>query len=341
MAIIAHLIVNTYGSFVGKHQGRLVVTCGKDKLAEAPLMHLETVLLDGHGVSISTDALLACAEYGIPVYILDSQGAPRASFYASALIGTVQTRRAQLLAYYDGRGVEVARHLALGKIRNQATLLKYVAKYRKEQDPALYEALREAAIAVLEHEREVLALQAERVDAIREALLGIEGRAAQVYWQALGRVVPAALAWPGRQTREATDPFNMALNYGYGVLYGQVERVCVLAGLDPYGGFLHTDRPGKPSLVLDLIEPYRPAVVDRTVLAMVTRGTALKLDEAGRLQADVRRTIAEKVYERLDAPAPYQGKKLSLNSILQLQARTLAVFLRGEQPHFEAYVADW
>lgn len=341
MAIIPHLIVEEYGSFVGKYQGRLVVTRDKEKLVEAPLMHLETVLLDGHGVSISTDALLACAEHGIPVHILDSRGAPMASFYASALIGTIQTRRAQLLAYYDGRGVEVARSLALGKIRNQATLLKYVAKYRKEQDPALHEALREAAIEISVHEQEALALQAERVDAIREQLLGIEGRAAQVYWSALARVVPATLAWPGRETRGATDPFNMALNYGYGVLYGQVERVCVLAGLDPYGGFLHTDRPGKPSMVLDLIEPYRPAVVDRTVLAMVTRGTALKQDADDRLDTDTRRAIAAKVYERLDASASYQGQKRTLGSILQTQARELAVFLRGERPTFEAYVADW
>ncbi|MCX7854041.1 MAG: CRISPR-associated endonuclease Cas1, partial [Caldilineales bacterium] len=88
-------------------------------------------------------------------------------------------------------------------------------------------------------------------------------------------------------------------------------------------------------------EPYRPAVVDRTVLAMVTRGTALKQDTEGRLEADVRRAIAAKVYERLDAQAPYQGKKLTLGSILQTQARELAVFLRGERPTFEAYVADW
>jgi CRISPR-associated protein Cas1 len=64
------------------------------------------------------------------------------------------------------------------------------------------------------------------------------------------------LDWPGRQTQGATDPLNAALNYCYGVLYAQVERALVLAGLDPYGGFLHVDRPGKPSLTLDLIEAW-------------------------------------------------------------------------------------
>lgn len=341
MTIVSHLVVEEYGSFVSKHQGRLQVTVKQEKRAEAPLMHLESVMLAGHGVSISTDALVACAEQGVPVYVLDSRDAPAVSLYSSALIGTVKTRRAQLLAYEGGLGLEAARALALGKIRNQATLLKYVSKYRKEQDPPLFEALRQAAIEVQVHEKEVLGVQGERVEMAREQLLSAEGRAAKAYWGALKLLAPAELAWPGRVTQGATDPFNMALNYGYGVLYGEVERACVLAGLDPYGGFLHTDRPGKPSLVLDLIEPYRPQVVDRAVLAIATRGTALKLDEQGRLELETRRLLAEKVHERLDAPARYENKRLSLRAILQTQGRELATFLRGERPAFTAYVAEW
>lgn len=341
MSIIQHLVVEEYGSFVSKHQGRLQVTCNKEKRAEAPIMHLETLMLAGHGVSISTDALAACAEQGIPVFVMDSRGAPLASMYASALIGTVKTRRAQLLAYADRRGVEAARALALGKVGNQATLLKYVAKYRKEQAPGLYEKLREAAIAVALHEKELVALQAERIDDVREQMLSAEGRAAKAYWAAIKEVLPEELAWPGREHQGATDAFNMALNYGYGILYGEVERACVLAGLDPYGGFLHTDRPGKPSLALDVIEPYRAPVVDRAMLALVGKGTAIRLDEEGRLEAETRRTLAEKVHERLDAPAQYEKRRVSLRAILQSQARELAVFLRGERPGFVAYVAEW
>ncbi len=341
MAIIEHLVVDEYGSFLSKHQERLRVTCKQEQRAEAPLMHLQTVLISGHGVSVSTDAIAACAENGIPIYIVDRMGAPVASMYASALIGTVQTRRAQLLAYANQRGVETARALALGKIRNQATLLKYFAKYRKEQDPALHEVLREAAIDTLAHEQELLRLRGDCIDDIREQMLSAEGRAAKQYWGAVGRLLPKALAWPGRKGRGATDPFNMVLNYGYGVLNGDVERACVLAGLDPYGGFLHADRPGKPSLVLDLIEPYRPAVVDRAVLAMVGKGTPIQLDAQGNLELETRRTVADKVHERLDAPARYQGKRLSLRSILQAETRTLASYLRGDRTDFSAYVAEW
>lgn len=341
MPIIQHLVVEDYGSFISKKQGRLRVTVKQEKRLDAPLMHLETVLISSHGVSLSTDAIAACAQEGIPIHIIDRRGAPVASMYASALIGTVQTRRAQLLAYADARGLEAARALALGKVRNQAALLKYIAKYRKERDPALYAQLREAATSVLEHEQELLRLAGDAIDDVRDRLLSAEGRAAKRYWAGVKLIAPPALAWPGRQGRGATDALNMALNYGYGVLYGEVERSLVLAGLDPYGGFLHTDRPGKPSLVLDMIEPFRSPAVDRAVLAMLGKGTPIKLDAQGRLELDTRKLLAEKVHQRLDAPARYQGKRLSLRAILQAQGRELALFLRTEHDSFSAYVAEW
>ncbi len=341
MPIIKHLFIQDYGAFVSKHQGRLRITVKGQRKLDAPLLHLETLTLADHGVSISADAIAACARYGIPIHIVDSRGDPVASLYASALIGTVKTRRAQLLAYADERGFEAARALALGKIRNQAALLRYVAKYRKEKAPELYQTLRDAAIETLGHEQELLALKASCIDDAREKILSIEGRAAKAYWAGVKALLPAQLDWPGRQGRHAQDPFNMALNYGYGVLYGEVERAIVLAGLDPYAGFLHTDRPGKPSLVLDLIEPFRAPVVDRTLLAIVGKGASLTLDKRGQLDHPTRERIVEKIHARLDAPERYQGQRLSPRAILQTQARELASYLRGDADAFTAFQAKW
>jgi CRISPR-associated protein Cas1 len=341
MPITKHLFIQDYGAFVSKHQGRLRITVKGERQQDAPLLHLETLTLADHGVSISADAIAACARYGIPVHIVDSRGDPVASMYASTLIGTVKTRRAQLLAYADKRGFETARALALGKIRNQAALLRYVAKYRQEKDPALYQALRDAAIETLGHEQELLALKAACIDDVRGQMLSAEGRAAKAYWAGVKHLTPSELGWPGRKGRHADDPFNMALNYGYGVLYSEVERAALLAGLDPYAGFLHTDRPGKPSLVLDLIEPFRAPVTDRSILAMVGKGTALGLDKRGNLEKKTRSLIAEKIHARLDAPARYKGKRLSPRAILQTQARELASFLRGDAETFTAYQTSW
>lgn len=341
MPVIQHLIVDEYGSFIGKHSGRLRVTKGSERVAEAPLIHLESVLVSARGVSLSADAVQACCTAGIPVYFLDSRGRPYAALYAAGLTGTVLTRREQLLAYADRRGLELAVAFAQGKITNQSGLLRYTAKYRQETDPDLHRELRWRASEVLDHLEELRRLKGSTVDEVRGQILSIEGRAAQKYWDALKKVVPEGYQWPGRKGRGARDPVNAALNYGYGILYGQVERALVLAGLDPYGGFIHVDRPGKPSLVFDLIEEFRQVVVDRTVVGMANKGTKLELDEQGRLVEKSRRAIAEKVLARLEAAERYEGKRQPLRVVIQSQARHIATFVRGDRAVYEPFVARW
>jgi CRISPR-associated protein Cas1 len=341
MPIIQHLIVDQFGAFIGKHSGRLRVTKDKETLAEAPLLHLEQVLVTGEGIGLSADTIRACCTAGIPIYFVDSRGRPYASLYAAGLTGTVLTRREQLLAYADRRGLDLAVAFARGKITNQAGFLRYAAKYRQETDPELYQELRSHADQVQEHAEELCRLKGNTVDEVRGELLSVEGRAAQRYWDALKQVLPEQYGWPGRRGRGARDQVNAALNYGYGILYGQIERALVLAGLDPYGGFIHTDRPGKPSLVFDLIEEFRQVVIDRTVVGMATKGMKLELDEKGMLVEKSRREIAEKVLERLEAAERYERKRQSLRVIIQDQARHVATFVRGDRAAYEPFIARW
>jgi CRISPR-associated protein Cas1 len=235
----------------------------------------------------------------------------------------------------------LATAFAEGKITNQAGFLRYAAKYRQEAAPNVYDELCLCADEVRDHLDELHRLKGSTVDEARGELLSIEGRAAQKYWNALKQVIPERYAWPGRRHRGARDSINAALNYGYGILYGQIERALVLAGLDPYGGFIHADRPGKPSLVFDLIEEFRQVVVDRTVVGMATKGMKLDLDEKGLLTEKSRREIAEKVLERLEAAERYERKRHSLRAIIQSQARTIATFVRGDRAAYEPFVARW
>ncbi len=341
MPIVQHLIVDQYGAFLGKHRGRLRVSRDGEVLAEAPLLHLEGVLILGLGVALSADAVRACCTAGIPIHFLDPAGRPTAALYSAGLTGTVLTRREQLLAYRDRRGVDLAVAFARGKITNQAGFLRYLARYREEAAPEVARQLERAAEQVRNGLEELRHLQGDTVEEIRGQILSIEGRAAQHYWDALRAVVPEAYGWPGRQTRGARDPVNAPLNSGSGILYGQVERALVLAGLDPYAGFIHADRPGKPSLVFDLIEEFRAVVVDRTVVGMTTKGVKLGMDEAGRLTEEARRTVAEKVLERLEAAERYEKKRQPLRAILQSQARHIATFVRGDRAAYEPFIARW
>lgn len=340
------LIIDQFGAYLSKHSERLQVKVKGELVAEAPVLNLSCVLVLSHGVSLSSDAVRLCADNGIPVYFFSSRGEPYATLYAAGLGGTVQTRRAQYAAWTDARGVTIAAACTTGKLLNQVRLLKYLAKNRKHTDPVRHQALRAAAEKVAAHIAELDDWRRATVtleqDTARAALLAIEGRAAQAYWEGIALLVPPELAWPGRVGRGAEDPFNAALNYGYGVLYGQVERAIILAGLDPYAGFIHTDRPGKPSLVLDLIEEFRQPVVDRVVLGLVGQGVVLEQEEEHRLTMPVRRTLAERVLQRLEESAErYEGKRQKLRWILQSQARHLAAYLRGERAHYDPFIMGW
>lgn len=335
------LIVEGRGAFVGKHLGRLRVSREGKVVIEAPLIHLESVLIVDSGVSISSDAIRACAEEGIPIHFLSAIGHVYAAVYSAGLTGTVLSRRAQLAAYTTDRGLHLALAYVRAKLENSINVLRYVGKYRKETQPEVHAEIMLTAAELRDILAELDALSGPHIESVREQLLSAEGRAAQRYWHVVGMLIPQDLGWPGRETRGARDPFNAALNYGYGVLYAQVERALTLAGLDPYGGFLHADRPGKPSLVLDAIEEFRQAVVDRVVIAYVNKGSPLSQDEGGLLTEPVRRRLAEKILERLECADLYEGKRQALRMILQAQARHATTFLRGEREAYTPYVASW
>jgi len=140
------------------------------------------------------------------------------------------------------------------------------------------------------------------------------------------------LGFQGREHRGPADAVNAMLNYGYGILYGHVWGAVMNAGLEPFAGFLHTDRSGKPSLVLDLTEEFRQPVVDRAVLAWLNRGGKGVLSN-GLLDAESREAVAGRVMARLQASESYRGKTYQIRSIIQMQARLAAAAVRGIKPY--------
>lgn len=341
MAIVTELIADQFGMLVAKHSERIQLRQNGQVVVQAPLLHLEHVIVAGRGVSISADALEACVERGIPVHFLGQRGEPYAALYSAGLTGTVIARREQMLAFCDARGVHLARAFAAGKIGNQASTLKYYARHRRDTYPDTAAELERLAGEV----QDVLAwldnLTGDTLDDVRGTLLAAEGHAARLYWAGARLVVPPDYGWEGRTGRGAADPINALLNYGYGILYQQVQRAIVLAGLDPYAGFIHTDRPGKPSLVLDLTEEFRQAAVDRVVVGLAARGFKVSLDEDGLIASDTRRTFAEHILRHLESQVRYQGKRFPLRAVIQMQARGIAAYLRGDNSTYQPYAAGW
>jgi CRISPR-associated protein Cas1 len=182
-------------------------------------------------------------------------------------------------------------------------------------------------------------VSAPKVDEAREALLSIEGSSGRNYWGAVRLLLPKEVEFDTREHRGAIDPVNSALNYGYGILYAQIWGAILNAGLEPFAGFLHVDRPGKPSLVLDMIEEFRQPVVDRAIIAALGKGTTIET-QGGLLTDSSRRTIAQLVLERLESEVIFRGQRHQLKSVVQIQARNLASALRGDGK-YKAFSFKW
>ncbi len=306
---------------------------------EIPLFRVGEIVIGSPGVSLSADLVEACCERGIRLSFLTRSGKPYAMLCSPMLTATVITRREQIAAYNDQRGVTFAKAIVRGKLANQASLLKYFGKYLKESDPSHFDALNRSVISLGKNRSEAARVSYATVDQAREQLLAIEGRAGRTYWRGVRLLIPAHLGFESRDHRGAPDPVNSALNYGYGILYSQVWGAVMNAGLEPFAGFLHVDRPGKPSLVLDMVEEFRQPVVDRAVIASIGRGRALETRD-GMLTENTRRMVASSVLERLESEVTFRGRRHQLRSVIQIQARNFASFLRGGDP-YRAFSFKW
>jgi CRISPR-associated protein Cas1 len=321
----SQLLVSGFGLFLGKKGERVVVKKGKAVCAQVPFLRLQEVIVGSAGVSLSSDLVEDLCTRGIRLAFLSSSGKPYALVTSPMLTATVETRRAQLEAYTTQRGADLCRWIVAGKLRNQEKLLRYFAKSR-EGEPR--QSLELAASAFRKLRQAAIAVEGDTTDAVRPALMGFEGTAGRLYWREIARMLPDDLGFSGREHQGPGDAVNAALNYGYGILYSHVWGAVMNAGLEPFAGFLHVDRSGKPSLVLDLVEEFRQPVVDRAVLTWLNKGGRLTIIK-GLLDSASREAVASRVLLRLIATEMHRGKQHQVRSIVQMQARLAASAVRG------------
>ncbi len=333
-----------FGGYVGKKSERLVLKKKDGKVVwQIPFDHLHELQLASSGLSISVDAVAALADRGVRVSIVGYDGRPIAQMASPMLTASVQIRRAQLGALENGKGLLLARAIASGKLLNQARLLKYCVKNVRQTQPEVYSAIRDKVSSILRARRDILRGPWLDLDKARAMIMGLEGQAAKVYWAGISQLIEKQAEFTHRAHRGAGDFVNSLLNYGYGVLYSQVWGAIQNAGLEPFAGYLHTDRPGKPSLVLDLTEEFRAPVVDRTVIAALRLGQ-LKPPEGGSskgLDADTRSVLVDRLLRRLESREPWKGAEYQVRSIIQMQARQVASFLTGRAERYAPFRFKW
>jgi CRISPR-associated protein Cas1 len=317
-----------------RKDGEVLQIVDDDKvLAEARLAETSQVVLFG-GVHVTTPVVQELCQRGIPVCYLSSGG----WFYGithGMSHKNVELRRRQYTVAGDAvRCLALARRFVQAKIANCRTLLR---RNHPSPDDALLEDLKG------DFRR---AGQADRLD----VLLGVEGTAARRYFAAFAEMLrpdenePATFDLDGRNRRPPRDPVNALLSLAYAMLTREWTVVLLSVGFDPYLGFYHQPRYGRPALALDLMEEYRPLIADSLVLTVVNTGEVraehfVRGPGAVALSAAGRRKFIEAYERRMsqEITHPVFGYRISYRRVLEVQARLLARHLSGEIPEYPAF----
>jgi len=320
------LVINTYGAYLRKRDNCFLIKTEEIE-QEISVKKVSSILISTAAL-VSTDALKMALENNIDVVFIDDFGEPYGRLWHSKLGSTTLIRRRQLEASCGEEGLEFVKEWAGLKLHNQINFLKKLIDKRPDND-----ILYNAAGKIYEMRNKILALSG-CTDEVRNSLMGYEGNASKSYFEALSSVMPEKYKFSGRSRNPAKDEFNAMLNYGYGVLYSKVEKACLIAGLDPYLGFLHADNYNKKSLVFDLIEVYRD-IVDKTVVYLFTgkqvRDTFFDKPPSGfTLNKEGKAVLITALNKNLDDTVRYKNRNIKNIDKIQFDCHEIAKRLLGE-----------
>ncbi|MBZ9558372.1 MULTISPECIES: type I-C CRISPR-associated endonuclease Cas1c [unclassified Modicisalibacter] len=329
------LYITTDGAWLKKDGANIVMQVEGEERARLPIHMLESLVCFGR-VLVSPPLMGFCAEQGVTITHLT----PNGKFLArieGPVSGNVLLRRTQYRTSDDDTAcAAIVRGVLIGKVHNQRAVL---ARGLRDYGAKLEEVDRLA----LERARSRMSRIAKNLlkEPATDALRGLEGEAAQVYFghfDLLVRHDGEAFRFTSRNRRPPRDRINALLSFLYTLLTHDCRSTLESVGLDPAVGFLHRDRPGRPSLALDLAEEFRPLLGDRLALSLVNRRQLRERDfiiaESGgvALTEDARKTVLTAYQERKreDLNHPFIGEKAPIGLLPFLQAQLLARHLRGD-----------
>jgi CRISPR-associated protein Cas1 len=314
------LMISTYGASIHKKNDSFVVKA-EGKATEIPIVKVESIWIS-NAATLTTDVIQASVENNIDIVFLDNFGNPYGRVWHPKIGSTTRIRRKQLEVSTDNRGLDLVKGWNRQKMENQSNFLKRL-KHNRQDDAFLKTKIEEIERMIFE-----LGKIYGLIDEKRSQILGFEGMASRAYFSAISHVLPDEWKFPERSRHPAHDPFNATLNYGYGVLYSMVERGCILSGLDPYVGILHTDDYNKLSFVFDLIEIFRTHV-DEVVVFLFTKrkmhqdhfesfhgGVGLSKEGKGILMTDLQ--------AHFDKEILYHGRNVQIRNTILAECHAIA-----------------
>lgn len=325
---MATLYLNEQQSIIKKRDGYLIVQYPDKQKKEVPLINVSQVVVSGD-ITLTTPALHCLLERGIEVCFLSLYGQFRGRL-SPPIAKNAALRRDQYCMHADPqKALFIAQACVRGKLSNMRTLL--LRANRQLQDEEINKATSDIQRMVQQ------AAQTKYLG----SLLGIEGHGSAAYFGVFGNLLRGPLSFTRRRRRPPTDPVNALLGLGYTLLAHQVSSAIQVVGLDPYAGFLHQTRHGRPALALDLMEEFRPIIVDSVILNICNHHILSERDfqeELGvvLLKPEARKKFYRKFEERLQEEIvhPRFEYRTSYRRCIELQVRLLGKYLTGEIPTY-------
>jgi len=325
------LYLNEQQSVVKKRDQYLIIQYPDKRKVEVPLINVSQVVVSGD-VTLTTPALHTLLELGIEVCFLSMYGHFRGRL-SPPVAKNAFVRREQYRAHNDvNQAIQIAQACVRGKLENMRTMLLRTNRSLQDDEVA------QATIMLRNAINQVASTQTNG------SLLGIEGNGSAAYFGVLRKLLRDPMGFTRRRRRPPTDPINAMLSLGYTLLSQQVAAAIQVVGLDPYIGFLHQPRHGRPALALDLMEEFRPIIADSVVLNIVNHRLLSASDfheEFGvvLLKPEARKTFYIKFEERLqeEIQHPHFGYRTTYRRCIELQVRLLAKWLTGEIPAYPPF----
>ncbi|KZX12258.1 CRISPR-associated endonuclease Cas1 [Methanobrevibacter curvatus] len=328
------IYIEGFGKSISKRDNQIVIKEKGKEIDYFLVEDLTQIVITGKG-SITFDALRLLAEHDVDCIDIDWKG--RLDYRLSPPEKkNVFIKKEQYSSLHDKRSGILAKAFIKAKIENQKATLYTLSKSRDN------EILTIQKDKLTQYSRKIDGLADLPADEIRGTIFGIEGQASVEYWKGFKTVIDEKFNFTGRNGRGAADPVNSMLNYGYAIIQSDIWRTIHLAGLDPYCGFLHSDKKGRTSLVFDLMEEFRQQIVDKSVIAIFNRNQ-LDLDDfmisngLMILSDKSRRTLIKTIQEKLSNKINFNDKETKYSDIIHYQAKLIGKFLEGTEDYIGFY----
>ena len=334
------LFVTTQGAYLAKEGETVVVRVEKDVKLRVPVHTIGGIVCFGN-VSCSPFLMGFCAENGVGMSFLSEHGRFLARVQGP-VSGNVLLRREQYRQADDvNASASITRCLLTGKIANCRTVLQRVLRDHGDKINA---GEVEFVVKRLTNYLELL-----QNDHPLDTLRGFEGDAAHLYFRVFDHLIVAQkddFTFEERNRRPPLDNVNALLSFIYTLLVHDIRSALETVGLDPAVGFLHRDRPGRPSLALDLMEEFRPFLADRLALSLINlkqvQGKGFKKSESGAVMMadDTRRTVLVAYQERKQEEIvhPFLDEKVAIGILFHIQALLMARYLRGDLDGYPPFI---